>query len=224
MCPIQYIDPCEAQLRDTLQMVPDSVTLRTAFLLLTRTTWLTPDNYGRYARQLAGLVYSTDPAKSKLLVDLTHNADPSLAQIAIPAIYVGIGQFQFSEAVIDDETSRSRDNSRQSRTTRGACSVTWLHYATHADEAGMMAEVTACAAGGLGPLLKKFMHLDNYRVVGISTPVQRKQQDGQSYFQVDVTATFHFNNTIVVAEESLRLKKIVATIVSDTEPPDIIST
>lgn len=217
-CDIEYIDPCEEELRNTLLQIPDTITLRRAFLLLTRVLWLTADNFGRYREQLSTYLYSSDESKRKLLVDLAHNADPSLTQIAIPAIYVGVGAFQYTQAVIGDLSSLSDDTSRQVFTTRGENLVQWMHYGQHADQTAAMAEVTQGVVGGFGPLLVKYLGLDNYRVVSMSPPIPRKNSDGTTYFQVNVAANFKFNNSIVVATESLRIKKILGTLTPSDEP------
>lgn len=181
--------------------------LRAVVLLLLRTHFSDPDNFGTTKEELKCLTYDPDKVKESTLgIELGSVFDPKNPGPR-PGIYVDFdGKASWDKKVLNNSAGSSEDNSVSNYVWLVKTNIIISHLADSIDLALTMAESSASLFLGLRPHLMQTLDIASMEVTSLNFP-KPPAKDIERYFQVDLSISFIFNFHMSVNLESHRLKK-----------------
>ena len=181
--------------------------LRAVILLVLRSHYADPNNFGDLKDALKCLTYDPDkPDDSSLGIELgsvfdTKNPGPG------PGIYVDFsGQAEWKKKVLDNSAGYNDDNSLHKYVWLVETDMIISHLSDSIDLSLTMAESSTSLFLGLRPHLMQVLSLSSMEVKALSFP-KPPEKDIERYFRVDLVLSFVFNFHMSVNFESHRLKK-----------------
>jgi hypothetical protein len=199
--PISILDLCK---QGDIQI--DPVSIRAIFLLLTRNHFASSDNFGGVPQSFKKFVYSDDPMKRSLHVELDYIYDEQDTEKR-PVIFVGCENFMFSKEVIDNYLDSKVDLAGQEFYNVVATRLKFRHLALTADEALMLGTLTTSFYLGIRAVLQEAMRLKKFEVLSLSPPHLVKHS-ADKQFLCDLSIDVVYQNTWETNAESHRIKKI----------------
>ena len=196
---------------DAFATMPLGVTnLRRIFLLLTRLHYSDSKNYGVMEDQLKDFVWSKDPAKSKLFVGLDYVFDPNKTD-QFPGIFVGVGDLDFKQEVIDNREGFTDDRSGEHGVLKGATMLIIRHASLTPDEALALADLSFGYYTGIRSMLMQRMKLKAFTINKLSTPrffnVDGADKADKKYY-ADLLMGISYDAAWTTFTQSHRIKKI----------------
>jgi hypothetical protein len=201
--PISQEDECKS--------IPlNAINLRRLFLFFVQRVFSTPANYGTYRAYMHDKIWSSDPDKRLISVQLAHDFDATQIYNMLPSVFVSIGEQTFdTDNLVRSSAGFNSDNSAetfilQGRTILGVCC-----YADTYDFAAALAEIVLVNLTGYRQWLVDNYDLRYFNIKQISQPkLIKAQEDAQlSYYRVDIFSELSYNHAVNFNTESLRLKK-----------------
>jgi len=193
-----FLEGCE-------RVALDGVRLRRAFLEATRLHWGVASHHGELEAELGCLLYSDDPKKRKLNVELMSIFDPAKVD-AFPGVFVGLaGGVTYRKVAVGNMSFHSDDGATTGYVQAAEAILLFRHVGRSADQALMMAQSTADFLQGAWEPLTARLGLRAMDVQGFSDSVLVKGAP-ERFFMSDARATVAFEHAITVVVESLRLR------------------
>lgn len=188
----------------------NGVNLRRLFLFFVQRIFSTPSNYGSYHSYLHDKIWSSDPEKRAISVQLAHDFDATQIYNMLPSIFVSIGAHEFdSDNIVRNSAGFNDDNSAETfvmhaKTILGVCC-----YADTYDFAATLAEIVLMHLTAYRKWLMSNYGLRYFNIRQITQPkLIKAPEDAQlSYYRVDLFSDISYNHTVEFITESLRLKK-----------------
>ena len=188
----------------------NGVNLRRLFLFFVQRIFSTPSNYGSYHAYLHDKIWSSDPEKRVISVQLAHDFDASQIYNMLPSVFVSIGNHEFdNDNIVGGSAGFNEDNSAETlvmhaRTILGVCC-----YADTYDFAATLAEIVLTHLTSYRKWLMQNYGLRYFNIKQITQPkLVKAPEDAQlSYYRVDIFSEISYNHTVEFITESLRLKK-----------------
>lgn len=196
---------------DKCQKVPlNGVNLRRLFLFFVQKIFSAPANYGSYRGYLHDKIWSSDPEKRAISVQLAHDFDATQIYNMLPSIFVSIGAHEFdSDNIVRNSAGFNEDNSAETfvmhaKTILGVCC-----YADTYDFAATLAEIVLVHLTAYRKMLMQSYGLRYFNIRQITQPkLVKGPEDAQlSYYRVDIFSDISYNHAVEFITESLRLKK-----------------
>lgn len=199
-------DPEKSVLEGLHEIVPNGVTLRRMFLLLTRLHYSSADNFGAMAEKLKEYVW-TPGLTTKLKIDLDFNYIRGKKD-TVPCIYVGTDDIGYNRKVVDNQKSTNEDRSGENYVKGSATNIILRHAASSPDDAWIMADLTAQFYLGIRKMLIDKTGFESFEVVAQKgTKIfMRTAEESDQQFEVDLLMSLTFNSIWLTTLESHRIK------------------
>lgn len=182
----------------------DAISLRRVFLLATRQLFSAPENYGSLRDRLNRFVYSDDMAASTLPVELDFEYNPAELQPR-HAVYVGIGEINFTPNVLDHRADISDDRAKITYTQSAATGLRLRFVSPYADEALYLATVASAYFMAMSREFLENLDLQRFDIANLSAPTLLDKAPTRM-FEVSFSAAIKFNYNIVSSVEGHRVK------------------
>lgn len=201
--------PAENVFTDIAKVRITPTTARRIFLLLTRSHFSDPAHYGTVKEKLKNYVYSDDPAKCTLFIDLDYEYDATKLDRR-PAIFVGTDDFSYNQIVTNNSSGNTADNSGENFNVNGKTRIIIRHIAASPDDALQLGEQTHDFFNGIRKLIQQHIRPKQYLVDSQQTskPFERAGQQADQQFISDVTIALQFDDAWTTLVESHRVKNI----------------
>lgn len=201
------LDPEEAK----CQKVPlNGVNLRRLFLFFVQKIFSTPANYGSYHAYLHDKIWSSDPEKRVISVQLAHDFDATQIYNMLPSVFVSIGNHEFdNDNLVGGSAGFNEDNSAETLVLHAKTILGICCYADTYDFAATLAEIVLTHLTSYRKWLMQNYGLRYFNIRQITQPkLVKAPEDAQlSYYRVDIFSDISYNHTVEFITESLRLKK-----------------
>jgi hypothetical protein len=187
----------------------DPVSLRRIFLLLTRNHFASPeDNFGGVPTAFKKFKYSDDPKEKTVHVDLDYLYKENDTERR-PAVFVGVGDFDFETVVLDHYADKSEDNATTEYVNMASTQIVLSHVALSPDEASMLGTISASFYLGIRPAIKNALGTSEFDVKKLTKAKPIKGPDAaDTQFRSDLIISLRWDNTWETHTESHRVKKI----------------
>lgn len=183
-------------------LTPSSI--RRYFLLLIRSHFSDPDNYGEdLSESLGCLWYNPDEQGAPLDVRLTGVSGNKRHEVV-----VGLHNIRGKSLVFDDVTGVSEDNSVVTRTMPTTAELSIKHVSPSADTAMDMAWTNLCFLLGFKEPIRSSIGLSGMKIGGLQS-VAEEEKPPKPRFRVDLKVELIFNCSVATTQEGHRLKRIV---------------
>ena len=182
----------------------DAVSLRRVFLLASRELFSDPYNYGDLRSKLDRFKYSDIAADSTLLVDLDFEYNVKELQPR-HAVYVGLGDVEFSTIVLDHRAEISEDRASITYVQSATTSLRIRCVAPNADEPLYLATTAAAFFFAMRPQFIQELGLSRMDLGKVTSP-QLIEKAPTRMFEVSMVANLAFNFNVVSVLEGHRLK------------------
>lgn len=182
----------------------DSVSLRRVFLLATRELFSHPENFAELSEELSRYKYSTDEKTSSLAVELDYVYNPKNLS-ARHAVYVGIGDLDFSVEYLDHRAGVNDDRSQHVFVQPAKTSLMIRCVTPLPDESLRLATIALGYFFGMRPLFMQQLSLTRFDLGKLSAPSLVEKAPTALYESVMV-ATIAFNFEITSTIEGHRIK------------------
>lgn len=188
----------------------NGVNLRRLFLFFVQKVFSTPSNYGSYRAYLHDKIWSSDPEKRAISVQLAHDFDATQIYNMLPSVFVSIGNHEFDpDNLIRSSAGFNDDNSAETVVLRAQTILGVCCYADTYDFAATLAEIVLVHLTAYRGWLMENYGLRYFNIKQITQPkLVKGPEDAQlSYYRVDIFSEISYNHAVNFITESLRLKK-----------------
>jgi hypothetical protein len=191
----------------TVALTP--VTIRKIFILLTRLHYSDPDHFGSLKPKLSKFVWNADIKLRGIHVDFDYNYDPNNTDLR-PAVFVGTSDIDFQKVAVNNQQSQTDDRSGEIYVKRAGTNIILRHIGKTPDETWALADMTSQFYMGITKMLQERLKVSSFEVVKLmgSKPFERKSQEADSQFIVDLIMNLQYNAAWLTTREGHRIKTI----------------
>jgi hypothetical protein len=191
----------------TVALTP--VTIRKIFILLTRLHYSDPDHFGSLKPKLSKFVWSADLKLRGIHIDFDYNYDPEKTDLR-PAVFVGTSDIDYRKLVINNQQSQTADRSGEIFVKQAGTNIILRHIGKTPDETWALGDMSAQFYMGITKMLQERLKVSSFEVVKLmaSKPFERKSQEADSQFIVDLIMNLQYNAAWLTTREGHRIKTI----------------
>ncbi len=200
----------DSSLLENLQNIAlTPVHIRGLFILLTRLHYSDPDHYGKLKAKLKNFVWAKEPKDRTVLVDYDYNFDSARLDLR-PAIFVGTSDFDFKKVAVDNQHSQTADRAGELYVKIASTNVIIRHIGKTPDESWALGDLSCQFYMGITKLLQERLKPHSFEVLTLkaSRPFERKEQEADQNFIVDLVMNLQYNAAWLVVREGHRIKKV----------------
>lgn len=143
---------------------------------------------------------------TELLIEYTHQDDDRNPD-AVPGIYIGFSQLQWSKVAQGNYAGNTDDNAGTHHSKMSVAQFDIFHTAKKAQDAVDLAELTGQVLTAMGPVLASNAGANNFEVLGVRKP-RPKKENPERYYEVVTPVEIQYTLAVTRYVESHRIRMI----------------